>query len=66
MKVSIRWKIIGIVLLVIVIGLGSLSTVSSILISSKTENAVIDQSEVLVKELTNSISTFIDGYEKVF
>ncbi|MEK4494709.1 methyl-accepting chemotaxis protein [Ureibacillus sp. FSL W8-0352] len=64
MKISIRWKIIGIVLLVIVIGLGSLSTASSILISSKTENAVIDQSDVLVKELTHSISTFIDGYEK--
>ena len=38
--------------------------ISSIFISSKTENAVIDQSEVLVDELTNSISTFIDGYEK--
>lgn len=64
MKVSIRWKIIVVVLLIIMIGLGALSTASSILISSKTEDTVIDQSENLVSELTNSISNFIDGYEK--
>jgi methyl-accepting chemotaxis protein len=64
MKVSIRWKIIVVVLLIIMIGLGALSTASSILISSKTEETVIDQSENLVSELTNSISNFIDGYEK--
>ncbi|MED3764645.1 hypothetical protein [Ureibacillus terrenus] len=64
MKLSIRWKIIGAVLLIIVIGLGTLATSSSIFISSKTEEAVIDQSEVLVDEMANSISTFIDGYEQ--
>ena len=64
MKVSIRWKIIGVALLIIVLGLGALSTASSIIISSKTEESVIDQSKNLVSELTNSITNFIDGYEK--
>lgn len=64
MKVSIRWKIIGIVLLIIVLGLGSLATVSFLTIKSKTNERVIAQSEIIVNELSNTITTFLDGYEK--
>lgn len=63
-KLSIRWKIIGIVLLIIIIGLGSLATISSLSIASKTEENVIDQSEILLTEVTNVITTYISNYEK--
>lgn len=64
MKISIRWRILAIVLVIIVLGLGTLGTVSSILISSKTEDSVIAQSEVVVDGLSNNITTFLSVYEK--
>lgn len=64
MKLSIRWRIIAIVLVIIILGLGSLATISSLTIFSKTEESVVDQSEVLVTQLSSSITTFLDGYEQ--
>ncbi|SOC06064.1 methyl-accepting chemotaxis protein [Ureibacillus xyleni] len=63
MKTSIRWRIIAIVLVIIVLGLGSLSTISSFMISTKSEKNVIESSEVVVTGLSNTITTFLDGYE---
>ena len=64
MKISIRWRILAIVLIIIVIGLGTLGTVSSLLITSKTEDSVIDQSQVVVNGLSENITTFLSTYEK--
>ncbi|KGR77065.1 methyl-accepting chemotaxis protein [Ureibacillus sinduriensis] len=64
MKISIRWRILAIVLIIIVLGLGTLGTVSSLLISSKTEDSVIQQSEVVVEGLSDNITTFLSIYEK--
>lgn len=63
LKNSIRWRIIAIVLIVILLGLGSLATATSLTISSKTEESVIEQSKILVDELSNSINTFLEGHE---
>lgn len=43
MKMSVKWKIIGIVITIVIIGLSSLATISSIIISNKTEEGVVDQ-----------------------
>ena len=64
MKISIKWRILAIVLIIIVLGLGTLGTVSSLLITSKTEDNVIEQSKVVVNGLSENISTFLSTYEK--
>ncbi|MFC7686566.1 methyl-accepting chemotaxis protein [Ureibacillus sp. GCM10028918] len=64
MKKSIRWRILAIVLIIIVLGLGTLGTVSSLLITTKTEDSVIEQSEVVVDGLSENITTFLSTYEK--
>lgn len=61
---SIKWRILAIVLIIIILGLGTLGTVSSLLISSKTEDSVIENSEVVVEELSANITTFLSTYEK--
>ena len=63
MKTSIRWRIIAIVLIMIILALGSLSSISSIIISTKSEKNVIESSEVVVTGLSNTITTFLNGYE---
>lgn len=62
MKLSIKWKIIGIVILIIVLGLGSLATVSSMIISKKTEENVINQSRTIVNQLSLNVQTVLDNY----
>ncbi|WP_404427487.1 methyl-accepting chemotaxis protein [Ureibacillus chungkukjangi] len=64
MKLSIKWRVLAIVLIIIVLGLGTLGTVSSLLITSKTEDNVIEQSKVVVNGLSDNISTFLSTYEK--
>ncbi|RTQ92513.1 methyl-accepting chemotaxis protein [Lysinibacillus telephonicus] len=64
MKNSIRWRIIAIVLVIIVLGLGTLSTISSVLITSKTKDSLVEQSEVVVNGLSSTITTFLSTYEK--
>lgn len=64
MKNSIRCRIISIVLVIIILGLGTLSTISSVLITSKTEDSMVDQSEVVVNGLSSTITTFLSTYEK--
>lgn len=64
MKMSIRWRIIGIVILVVSIGLGSLATISSVVIKNKTVDAVVDQSEVLVTQVSQTMTTFLSSYEQ--
>lgn len=63
MKLSVRWKIIGIVIAIVVLGLGSLATISSIIISNKTEEAVIDQSTSIVDQLSQNVERILNSYE---
>lgn len=63
MKLSIRWRIIAIVLIIIVLGLGSLSTLSYLTVSSSTEENVVDNSKIITEQLSNNIETFLKGYE---
>ncbi|WP_274307133.1 methyl-accepting chemotaxis protein [Solibacillus daqui] len=64
MKSSIRWRIIGIVVLIVIVGIGSLATISSMMIKDKTVNAVVGQSEVVVKQVSQTMNSFLQGYEQ--
>ena len=63
MKVSIKWKIISFVLLVFLIGLGSLATISSVIIKNQTEETVIAQGETLVSQISTNITSYLNTYE---
>ncbi|MBD8038389.1 methyl-accepting chemotaxis protein [Solibacillus sp. A46] len=62
MKISVKWKIIGIVIMIIIIGLGSLATISSIIISNKTEESVVNQSKTIVEQLSANVQTVLENY----
>ncbi|TQR20652.1 methyl-accepting chemotaxis protein [Psychrobacillus vulpis] len=64
MKKSIKWKIISTVFTLIVVGLVVLNVISTYTISNKTEESLIDQSHVLVKEMSSSIENYLSSYEK--
>lgn len=64
MKLSIKWRIIAIVLLIVIAGLGSLATISSIVIQNKTEDTVVTQSKTLVTQVSSNIMNFLAGYEQ--
>lgn len=65
MKLSVRWRIIGIVGLIVILGLGSLATISSIVITNKTEESVVEQSQSIVDQLTVNVSSLLTSYENV-
>lgn len=62
MKMSVKWKIIGIVITIVIIGLSSLATISSIIISNKTEEGVVDQSRTIVQQLSTNVQTVLENY----
>lgn len=64
MKMSIKWKIIGIVAIIVVFGLGSLASISSYVISQKTEASVVEESKLFVEQLSRNVETFLGTYEK--
>lgn len=63
MKLSIKWKIIGIVAIIVVVGLGSLASISSYVISQKTEESVVEESKSFVEQLSHNVETFLGTYE---
>ncbi|MER1999341.1 MAG: methyl-accepting chemotaxis protein [Lysinibacillus sp.] len=63
MKLSIRWKIIGLVIAIVIVGLGSLATISSIVITNKTEETVVEQSKSLVSQLSDNVTNILNKYE---
>ena len=63
MNLSIKWKIIGIVAIIIVFGLGSLAAISSYVISNKTKDSVVEESKAMVAHLSNNVETFLGTYE---
>ncbi|WP_277584381.1 methyl-accepting chemotaxis protein [Psychrobacillus antarcticus] len=64
MRKSIKWKIIVSVMLLIFISMASLISISTKSISEKTEKDLIDQSQVIVKEMSSSIQNYLAAYEK--
>ncbi|MFJ5769781.1 methyl-accepting chemotaxis protein [Psychrobacillus sp. NPDC093180] len=64
MKKSIKWKIIGTVAALIAVGLIILNLMSTYTVNKKTEESLIEQSQVLVSEMSLSISNYLSAYEK--
>lgn len=64
MKISIKWKIIITVMILIVISMSALSFISTFTIKDKTEESLIDQSHVLVNEMSSSIQNYLSVYER--
>ena len=63
MKLSIRWKIIGLVIAIVIVGLGALATISSTVITNKSEETVVEQSKSLVSQLSDNVSNILLKYE---
>ncbi|WP_411747862.1 methyl-accepting chemotaxis protein [Psychrobacillus psychrotolerans] len=64
MRKSIKWKIIVSVMALIFVSMIPLITISTRTISEKTEKDLLDQSQVIVKEMTSSIQNYLAVYEK--
>ena len=61
---SIKTKIIVTVMVLFLIGVTAMTAISSIQVQNKTEKNLIDQSVVLVDEMGNSITNFLEQYKK--
>ena len=64
MRKSIKWKIIASVMVLIFVSMAPLIIISTNTISEKTEKDLIDQSQVIVKEMTSSLQNYLAVYEK--
>ena len=63
MKNSIKWKIIITVMVLIIISMSALSVISSLMVSDKTEESLIEQSQVVVDGMSSTIDTYLGSYE---
>lgn len=63
-KVSVRWKIISIVLLIIILGLGTLASSTYVTVTSKTKKSVINNSKIIANQISTNIESFLNEYEK--
>lgn len=61
---SVKWKVIVTVMALIFISMIGLNIISTITIKDKTEESLIDQSKVLVNEMSTTIDTYLGAYEK--
>ena len=61
---SIKTKIILTVMLLFLIGVSAMTTISSMQVKTKTEKGLIDQSSVLVNEMSQGITYFLGQHEK--
>ncbi|MGG0655721.1 methyl-accepting chemotaxis protein [Rummeliibacillus pycnus] len=61
---TIKWKIISTVILLVAVGLVLLNVVSTYTVNQKTNASLIDQSQVLVTEMSSSIENYLGNYEK--
>ena len=64
MKKSIKLKIIGTVLTLIAVGLIILNIISTYTVNKKTEESLIEQSQLLVSEMSLTIANYLGAYEK--
>lgn len=63
MKKSIKWKIIITVMILIIISMSVLSVISTVMVSDKTEDSLIEQSQVVVNGMSSTIETYLGSYE---
>ena len=63
MKKSIKWKIIVTVMILIIISMTVLSVISTLMVSDKTEESLIEQSQVVVNGMSTTIDTYLGSYE---
>ena len=61
---TIKWKIISTVIVLVTVGLVLLNIVSTYLVNQKTDASLIDQSQVLVTQMSSSIENYLGNYEK--
>ena len=64
MRKSIKWKIIASVMLLIFVAMAPLITISTRAITDKTEKDLVDQSQVIVNEMSTTIQNYLAAYEK--
>lgn len=64
MRKSVKWKIIVTVMILILISMVGLNVMSTLTIKDKTEESLIDQSQVVVNEMSSTIETYLGAYEK--
>ncbi|MFJ8064728.1 methyl-accepting chemotaxis protein [Psychrobacillus sp. NPDC096426] len=63
MRNSVKWKIIITVMVLIIISMAALSVISTLMISDKTEESLIEQSQVVVNGMSSTIETYLGSYE---
>lgn len=63
MRKSIKWKIIVTVMILIIISMSVLSLISTLMVSEKTEESLIAQSQVVVNGMSSTIETYLGSYE---
>lgn len=61
---SIRTKILLTVAILFLVGIAALTALSSMQVRQKTEDSLVDQSVLLVNEMTQSIGYFFEQFEK--
>ncbi|WP_298473775.1 methyl-accepting chemotaxis protein [uncultured Psychrobacillus sp.] len=63
MNRSIKWKVIIVVMILIITGMSTLSIFTTLMVSQKTEESLVEQSQVVVKEMSSNIETYLGSYE---
>ena len=63
MRKSVKWKIIITVMVLIIISMTALSLISTLMVSDKTEESLIEQSQVVVNGMSSTIETYLGSYE---
>ena len=63
-QLSVRWKIISLVLLIMIIGIGTLTFINTQRVSSTTEKSIIAQTEALSEGVEQTVTTYLESYEK--
>ena len=63
MRSSVKWKIIVTVMVLIIISMSVLSLISTLMVNEKTEESLIEQSQVVVNGMSSTIETYLGSYE---
>lgn len=63
-QLSIRWKIISLVLFIMVIGIGALTFINTLRVTSTTEHSIITQTEAISEGVEQTVTTFLESYEQ--
>ena len=61
---SIKTKIIFAVMVLFLVGVAAMTFISGIQVKNKTEESVIEQSTVLIDEMSNSTTSFLEQFDR--